>query len=92
LDGSTPKEDISSSFAGVSAKDIGGEEDPYKLPTKGLLQVAFFLQEENAGKLHSHRWVFNAFFCSQLQPVYVYLVDVGTIPHVDSFSKMSECI
>jgi cellulose synthase/poly-beta-1,6-N-acetylglucosamine synthase-like glycosyltransferase len=57
----------------------------------GKMQVAFLLKEENAGKLHSHRWVFNS-FCTQVQPEYIYLVDVGTIPHVDSFSKMFECM
>ncbi len=64
---------------------------PKEFSTTGLMQVAFLLKEDNAGKLHSHRWVFNA-FCTQMQPEYVYLVDVGTIPHVDSFAKMFECM
>jgi len=77
-----------------SSKDSGSFMDGSSggASTKsGLLQVAFLLKEENAGKLHSHRWVFNA-FSMQLQPEYIYLLDVGTIPHKDSFVKMFECM
>jgi chitin synthase len=44
------------------------------------MQTVVALKEQNGGKLHSHLWGFNA-LCSQINPAYVVLLDVGTEPH-----------
>ncbi|RLN10657.1 hypothetical protein BBJ28_00022734 [Nothophytophthora sp. Chile5] len=51
------------------------------------VQLIFALKENNAGKLNSHLWFFNA-FSEQLLPTYTVLVDVGTIPGPSSIFKL----
>lgn len=53
----------------------------FKGAEKGVVpvQVLFCLKENNAKKLNSHRWLFNA-FCPILQPNVCVLLDVGTSP------------
>jgi chitin synthase len=41
------------------------------------LQIVFGLKENNGGKQHSQLWFFYA-FCTQLNPKYCVLIDVGT--------------
>ncbi|KAJ3351764.1 Chitin synthase, class 2, partial [Entophlyctis luteolus] len=43
------------------------------------VQVVFCLKEQNAKKINSHRWLFNA-FGKALQPKVCILIDVGTKP------------
>jgi chitin synthase len=47
------------------------------------VQVIFCLKEQNAKKINSHRWFFNA-FCPILKPNVTVLIDVGTKPLDDS--------
>ncbi|EGZ27195.1 hypothetical protein PHYSODRAFT_470234 [Phytophthora sojae] len=51
------------------------------------IQLIYALKENNAGKLNSHLWFFNA-FSEQLLPTYTVLVDVGTIPGPTSIFKL----
>ena len=51
------------------------------------LQCLFALKEENAGKLDSHLWFFEA-FAEQVQPNYTILLDVGTLPTKSAFYKL----
>ncbi|KAK7208461.1 chitin synthase-domain-containing protein [Myxozyma melibiosi] len=53
----------------------------FKGAEKGVVpvQVLFCLKENQAKKLNSHRWLFNA-FCPILQPNVCVLLDVGTRP------------
>ncbi|GMF22061.1 unnamed protein product [Phytophthora lilii] len=51
------------------------------------IQLIFALKENNAGKLNSHLWFFNA-FAEQLLPTYTVLVDVGTIPGPTSIFRL----
>jgi chitin synthase len=43
------------------------------------MQTIFALKVNNAGKLDSHKWFFDA-FCSKMKPYYVALIDAGTKP------------
>ncbi|KAJ8527500.1 hypothetical protein ON010_g14763 [Phytophthora cinnamomi] len=51
------------------------------------IQLIYALKENNAGKLNSHLWFFNA-FSEQLLPTYTVLVDVGTIPGPTSIFRL----
>jgi chitin synthase len=51
------------------------------------LQLMFALKEHNAGKLDSHAWFFNA-FTKQLNPTFVCLVDVGTMPSEQAIFRL----
>jgi chitin synthase len=57
----------------------------FKGAEKGIVpvQMIFCLKEQNAKKLNSHRWFFNAFGAS-LSPNVCILLDVGTKPGNDS--------
>lgn len=57
----------------------------FKGAEKGIVpvQMIFCLKEQNAKKLNSHRWFFNAFGVS-LSPNVCVLLDVGTKPGSDS--------
>lgn len=51
------------------------------------LQMILALKELNGGKLNSHLWFFTA-FCTQVQPKYVLLIDVGTVPAEGAVNNM----
>lgn len=51
------------------------------------LQVLIAIKERNGGKLNSHLWMFNG-FAVQLNPKYLMLLDVGTVPREDSILKL----
>ncbi|KAL3669585.1 Chitin synthase, class 2 [Phytophthora oleae] len=51
------------------------------------IQLLYALKENNAGKLNSHLWFFNA-FAEQLLPTYTVLIDVGTIPGPTSIFRL----
>jgi chitin synthase len=54
---------------------IAERKDNDVVPT----QTIFFLKENNAKKINSHRWFFNAFGALLLPKVCI-LIDVGTVP------------
>ena len=43
------------------------------------MQLMAAIKMRNGGKLNSHAWVMQA-FCRQLDPKYLVLIDVGTVP------------
>ncbi|TXT15990.1 hypothetical protein VHUM_00493 [Vanrija humicola] len=53
----------------------------FKYPDRGIVpcQILFCMKENNARKINSHRWFFNA-FAPKLQPNVCILLDVGTMP------------
>jgi chitin synthase len=51
------------------------------------LQTIFAIKQHNGGKLDSHYWFFTA-FCKQIDPTYVFLIDVGTKPESHSIVKL----
>ena len=51
------------------------------------LQLIFALKEKNGGKLNSHLWLFMG-IAGQLNPKYVMLVDVGTVPRKESVTSL----
>ncbi|CAG8741225.1 13164_t:CDS:2, partial [Ambispora leptoticha] len=59
------------------------DEDPDVVP----VQVLFCLKEENAKKINSHRWFFNA-FGPILNPNICVLIDVGTEPGPRSIYRL----
>ncbi|KAJ3329337.1 Chitin synthase, class 2, partial [Kappamyces sp. JEL0680] len=48
------------------------------------MQCIFVLKQENAKKINSHRWFFNA-ICAKLNPDVCMLLDIGTKPTPSSF-------
>ncbi|KAI9030244.1 chitin synthase-domain-containing protein [Hyaloraphidium curvatum] len=54
------------------------------------VQVVFCLKEQNAKKINSHRWFFNA-FCPLLNPRICLLLDVGTRPSAAALYQMWDC-
>jgi chitin synthase len=79
---------------GVAKNDVGGKpvaahifeyttqidvDSNMNVTSNVPMQVIFCLKEENAKKINSHRWFFNA-FCPLLKPNVTILVDVGTRP------------
>jgi cellulose synthase/poly-beta-1,6-N-acetylglucosamine synthase-like glycosyltransferase len=48
------------------------------------LQMMFALKEHNGGKIDSHWWFFEA-FSAYLNPLYTFLIDVGTKPRRKAF-------
>lgn len=48
------------------------------------LQLVFALKEHNAGKLDSHWWILEA-FAHNIEPLYCFLLDVGTMPRPKAF-------
>ncbi|KAJ3255677.1 Chitin synthase, class 2 [Boothiomyces macroporosus] len=57
---------------------LAGTKDDY-FPT----QIIFLLKEQNAKKINSHKWFFNA-ICETIQPKVTMLIDVGTQPSCNS--------
>jgi chitin synthase len=51
------------------------------------MQLLFCLKEDNAKKINSHRWFFNA-FARSLRPNVCLLVDVGTKPQAHSIYRL----
>jgi cellulose synthase/poly-beta-1,6-N-acetylglucosamine synthase-like glycosyltransferase len=64
------------------------------VPDTGLyppLQMIVAVKEENAGKLDSHLWFFDA-FADSLKPEYCFLIDVGTKPGPRSLVKLRDTL
>lgn len=55
------------------------------------LQIGFASKEKNGGKLNSHLWAFSA-FARQVQPEFLMLFDVGTIPREYAIARMVEAM
>lgn len=55
------------------------------------LNLVWAVKQENLRKLNTHLWFFGG-FCEYIQPEYVMLLDVGTMPHPDSLFKLYECM
>ncbi|KAI5953229.1 hypothetical protein KGF54_002600 [Candida jiufengensis] len=53
-------------------------------PNSSPIQFIFCLKEQNARKINSHRWCFQA-FAPILKPKIIMLLDVGTKPSKDAF-------
>ncbi|CAK9437843.1 uncharacterized protein LODBEIA_P22210 [Lodderomyces beijingensis] len=53
-------------------------------PNKSPIQFIFCLKEQNARKINSHRWCFQA-FAPVLNPKIIMLLDCGTRPSKDAF-------
>lgn len=51
------------------------KNEAYNVP----IQVLFCMKENNAKKINSHRWAFNA-FSAVINPNIIVLIDVGTVP------------
>lgn len=51
------------------------------------LQISVGVKERNGGKLHSHLWLFSG-MSTQVNPKYVMLLDVGTVPRHNAISRM----
>lgn len=51
------------------------------------VQIVFCLKEQNAKKINSHRWLFNA-MCPILDPNVCVLLDVGTKPREDAIYNL----
>jgi chitin synthase len=61
--------------------------EPTEKTVRFNLQVVMAIKEENAGKLDSHRWFFNA-FAGSIRPEYCVMLDVGTKPGPRSLMKL----
>lgn len=55
------------------------------------LQVVLAVKEKNGGKLNSHLWFFSG-FCTQVQPTYTFLLDVGTEPRVNALASLYDAM
>ncbi|KAJ3271890.1 Chitin synthase, class 2 [Terramyces sp. JEL0728] len=70
-------------FEATSQIRIAEDGDRFKIERAGEgvvpTQIIFLLKEQNAKKINSHKWFFNA-ICETLQPDVTMLVDVGTKP------------
>ncbi len=62
-------------------KDVNAREFHYPL------QVSVWIKTENGGKLNSHLWMFQG-LAVQINPKYVFLLDVGTCPRHDALLQL----
>ena len=72
---------------GTGQNAANGTDNNYYKP----LQLIFAVKEENAGKLDSHLWFFDA-FADSLQPDFCFLIDVGTKPGPRSLVKLRDTL
>lgn len=78
---SVNKKDVTAHLFEYTAQISINDDLKFSGSDKGLVpvQICFCLKEENAKKINSHRWLFNA-FCPVLNPTVCVLLDVGTKP------------
>lgn len=55
------------------------------------MQMIAAIKMRNGGKLNSHAWIMQA-FCRQLNPKYLVLIDVGTIPKRKALLHLYRCM
>lgn len=51
----------------------------YQNNPKVFLNFIFCVKQNNKRKLNSHLWLFGG-FCPHIQPIYIMMIDVGTVP------------
>lgn len=90
------QDDTSSCFGKICAgstddSNYGGSVSGTGLQSYPPLQMIFAVKEENAGKLDSHLWFFDA-FADSLRPDFCFLVDVGTVPGPRSLVKLRDTL
>jgi chitin synthase len=75
-------EEIAHCFESVTNCGFEGEEP---------LQVIWAIKQLNKRKLNTHLWFFGG-FCEVIQPKYVQLIDIGTMPRRDALFRLYEAM
>jgi cellulose synthase/poly-beta-1,6-N-acetylglucosamine synthase-like glycosyltransferase len=79
-------EDEEDEFAHCFMQQVNFTDNP-----KSILNLIFCVKQKNKRKLNTHLWFFGG-FCEFIQPKYVMLIDVGTMPLPGSLFYLYEAM